>query len=470
MSSITFSQHELEQLSEIANGYDQISLDYGRQNLSTRFSLNEYNRRRRILRETLKNEGVEFALLASPESQCWLHGYQSRWYRTGTSTEWPPTNFTAVSTHSEELILFDTREHTMLIDSTVFFEKSAGSSPSGVTFVPLETVTKGDKGLDNIYGFIIEHLKEKGWINSAGGCGLELWSPRLNTATTSHLIAKLADLGSSTKDISRAVRMLQVRKSEEEIRVMREAGEILDGAFEHLKSPNLRWARIEEPLKPITSKLNKDMTEVQVWAEMEWAMAQLGNESSGLHNTVSGTRKFCHTLSGSRTLGEGPLLLDPCAVKYRYHTNTARQFFLGKKPPRELVKASLVAGNAVKVLNSISKEGMRFSELNILLRSYYQEAGLWEQRDWIGGYQLGISFAPDWVGEFNWNVDTEGDDAETDKIIREGMVTNFESFVLGAGIIDTIVFKKSGVEVLSKLPPYLYLVEEERYINEDDLM
>lgn len=464
----TATKQELQFLTEIANTYDDISLDHGKKALKSRFSLEEYTRRRQIVRNAMKEQGIEVALLGSPESQCWLHGYQSRWYRTGTSTDWPPTNFTAVSSNSEELILFDTREHTLLVESTVFFAKLAGSE-GGVTFVSLDTVTKGDKGLDNIHGFIIEHLHKKGWMKPGMTCGLELWSPRLNAATTTHLISKLEEAGNTTKDLTKTIRLLQCVKSAEEIEVMKVAAAILDLAFEHLKSSNLRWTKVSDPLKPITSKLDKEMTDVQVWAEMEWVMAQLGNESSGLHNTVSGTRKFCHTLSGTRILGEGPLLLDPCAVKHRYHANTARQFYLGSNIPKELAKASLVAGDAVKVLDLVAKAGMRFSELNASLRKYYKDAGLWEHRDWIGGYQLGISFAPDWVGEFNWNVDTECEDAETDKVIEEGMVTNFESFVVGAGIIDTIVFKKKGIEVLSKLPRYIYLVDEGRYVDERDL-
>lgn len=42
--------------------------------------------------------------------------------------------------------------------------------------------------------------------------------------------------------------------------------------------------------------------------------------------------------------------------------------------------------------------------------------------------------------------------AEKEKTVRQGLVTNFESCVGGAGFIDTVIFGKNSTEVLSTFP------------------
>ena len=49
-------------------------------------------------------------------------------------------------------------------------------------------------------------------------------------------------------------------------------------------------------------------------------------------------------------------------------------------------------------VRAILRPGLPFRELNATLLAYYRDTGLWERRGWIGGYEMGIAFAPDWVG------------------------------------------------------------------------
>lgn len=451
---------ELQTLEALNEAIEQVPLDYGKSQISKRFSPEEYSNRRQKLISAMSESKLDVLLLTSPESQCWLHGYQSRWYRTGSTTQWPPTNFSALH-KSGELVLFDTPDHKYIVGASVF---SGSDEYNSVVWQPIETAS-ADPNLDKVHSYIVDYLSEKGWLGISK-LGFEMWSPRLNAATTNHLAALLKKEHTiELQDISTTLRLLQLVKSEEELEHIRKAGVFLDAGYAHLLSDNLRWS---DSGTVKVSKLDSKMTEIQIWAEMEWAMAQQGGETAGLHNTVSRTRNFCHSLSTTREAGEGPILLDPSGVLDRYHANTARQLYFGK-PTKEFVKASFIAAGAIDVLNKVAKAGIPFSDVDEALRAYYQAANIWELRDWIGGYQIGIAFTPDWVGEFTWNVDAEGENAETDKIVQAGMVTNFESFVGGTGFIDTVVFKDEGVEVISKLPQVLYLVDEGRYIDRRDL-
>ena len=72
----------------------------------------------------------------------------------------------------------------------------------------------------------------------------------------------------------------------------------------------------------------------------------------------------------------------------------------------------------------------------------------------MGGYELGISFPPDWVGEWTFTVDEE----EPGGCFEEGLVSNFESVFQSAGVIETFVVESGGAKVLGKLPRELIVV------------
>jgi Xaa-Pro aminopeptidase len=86
--------------------------------------------------------------------------------------------------------------------------------------------------------------------------------------------------------------------------------------------------------------------------------------------------------------------------------------------------------------------------------------GIWESRWWIGGYDLGIAFPPDWVGVFQYSAEES-----SERVFVPGTVVNYESdFYLpkSAGlsaIMDTIVIDEEKAELLSRIPQKLIVVE-----------
>jgi hypothetical protein len=86
------------------------------------------------------------------------------------------------------------------------------------------------------------------------------------------------------------------------------------------------------------------------------------------------------------------------------------------------------------------------------LRRCYEEAGIWELRGWAGGYELGIAFPPDWVGELVWTVEEQ-----TEGTFRAGEVTNYES-VLGTALIDSFVLEGARARWLTHFPAELIVV------------
>ncbi|MFC7766084.1 M24 family metallopeptidase [Leucobacter soli] len=99
---------------------------------------------------------------------------------------------------------------------------------------------------------------------------------------------------------------------------------------------------------------------------------------------------------------------------------------------------------------------MRIGDVNRELYDYYEQAGVFELNSsvWIGGYEMGIAFPPDWVGEWKFTVVGGEDD---DRVFEAGTVANFES-MCGIGLLDSFVIEEDKTSLLSKLPHEIMVV------------
>jgi len=109
-----------------------------------------------------------------------------------------------------------------------------------------------------------------------------------------------------------------------------------------------------------------------------------------------------------------------------------------------------LAAGAYKVLADIIRSNLPVETVLKTMKGYYTKVDIDKRKWWWGGYELGLAFLPDWVGQFVYDptIDPKGER------FVPGMVVNYESnFYLprNAGmavLIDTVMFKKSGVKIL----------------------
>lgn len=386
------------------------------------FSREEYQGRLEHLRQRMAREKIDMVYVTAPDSMCYLHGYTARWYRGHSPTAWPPLAGTAIHVDHDHLIHFDFPMEEVLLKRT--------STASDVRFMP------DDERIDTGLPFIMRELKAEGWLT--GTIGLEFWSHIPNRAVSgSFEAAFLANGGKRVIDASYPIRAIRRAKSPQEIAYMGEAARICDIAHETVKAV-----------------LRPGVTELEVYGEATRAMARAGGETSGIVGAVSsGPYLAGHALNSRRVIQNGDTILyDPCGVVHRYHANLERAYYLGDPPP-DLVKLYRISGGSHRVLESAARAGAAVPEVCRELRRYYQEVGIWELRGWVGGYELGIAFPPDWVGEFVWTVEEE-----TEGEFLENEVTNFES-KFQTYQNDTYVYEKTGARNLSKIPPDLIVID-----------
>jgi len=86
----------------------------------------------------------------------------------------------------------------------------------------------------------------------------------------------------------------------------------------------------------------------------------------------------------------------------------------------------------------------------------------WEDRGFIGGYEMGIAFPPDWVGNFIYDVSSE---ENIDRSFEPGTVVNYENqFFLPRQVglyfmIESIAFGADDAHLLSNVPYELTVID-----------
>jgi hypothetical protein len=99
-------------------------------------------------------------------------------------------------------------------------------------------------------------------------------------------------------------------------------------------------------------------------------------------------------------------------------------------------------------------------KLQRLMDQAVEAADLREYVWWVGGYVLGISMPPDWVGHIYLN-DEEGFEAG---VFAPGFVANWEIQLWdldtheGVGVIDTMIMTEQGIEIPARHPATLTVV------------
>ena len=393
----------------------------GVEKLSPAFSEAEYRDRQRRVRERMAQDNIDLLWVMLPEGMCYLHGLQLNWYQGNSPKDWGARSGTAVHVDHDEPIHFESGGHV--------------GSLEAISVSKDNRFFRGDQ-----LEFIINELKASGWLGET--VGLEYWGYRPNRAISEMFEEAFLEAGCKVVDASDVMRDVRLVKSPAEVAVIEEAARICE----------IGHRTIEETLRP-------GVTELEMYGEAMRAMYAAGGETPGL---IQAFRKGMieenkglgsHAVPSRQILREGDsFLVDLCGVVHRYHSNTSRTYFLGE-PPAALVERFAKNAGSFEVLRETARDGTPVADVNRALAAYYEEQGLWKNPRWCGGYELGIAFPPDWVGEFNFAA---GD--ETAKgTFQTNMVTNYES-TIGVLVIDTLLYQEGKARRLTSLPHEVVVV------------
>ncbi len=390
------------------------------------FSKAEYQGRLNRVRERMAQDNIDMLFVTMPEDMCYLHGIELNWFQQNGPKAWGMNSISAVHVDHDTLIHFDSHDDLMAATSAA------------------EDIRRPQSGGGRPYEGHAMELEAAGWLK--GTVGLQYWSYRPVPARMKQLETVFEARGCPLVDGSDIMAEVRLHKSPAEIDVMMEAARICDIG-----------------LQAIMETLQPGVTELEVYGEMVRAMTRAGGGMSGLLSSIKvGGATFLHGIASTRVVQMGDhVICDICGVKNRYHSNTARGFFVGD-PPKKLADLYKMNGRAMETLAHHARAGMPLKELTKIMREFYQETGAWQMRQrgeisgYTGGYELGISFPPDWVGWWSFSV---GEEDTNDWIIQERQVFNYESYSTGStALIDTFVHETDRCRRLSMTPADLLVV------------
>ena len=400
--------------------------------LEVPFPDEEYAERLMRVRARMAADGIDLLFVSAPEGINYLSGYQCAWYQAQSPKRWPATSGIAVAADWPGAILFDTERERVL--------GRYCSNSRDTRIFPPASARDGR-------GFIVEELRREGWIGPGTRVGLEMGSYRPNRLLSESFERLLSAAGCRVADATDILRDVRWVKSPLEMACIEEAARIAD----------IGLAAARAAIRP-------EVTELEVYGEMVRAMAAAGGETPGIAQPVLSGRKVNapHAMASRRRIRPGELVLvDCCGVFKRYHCNTARTFACGD-PGRDVLDRSALCAASMEVLAGLVRPGLSAGELCAAMRAFFEDRGLWQDRGFIGGYEMGIAFPPDWVGNAVYDADAE----ETlERVFEPGTAVNYENqFFMPRhkGLyfaIDTICFHEEEARLMSGLDHGLDVVE-----------
>jgi Xaa-Pro aminopeptidase len=405
-----------------------LALETCQPELELAFSREEYAERLARIRGRMDADGIDLLWLTAPESLYYVSGYKCEWYQAQSPKQWPATSGIAVHRDHDRFILFDTPSEKIMCRFV--------TCADDMRIFPMGERRDG-------IAFIMDELKSEGWLS--GVAAMELHSYRPNPVISARFRAAFEQSGMAVKDGSDILRDLRWVKSPKEIEYIEKAAAITDIGIEAAKNA-----------------IRPGVTELEVYGEIMRAMAKAGGENPAITLPVlSGPKANTgHSLSSRRVIQAGEQVnVDVSGVYERYHCNAARAFHVGE-PAKDVLEFHRKSVGVFDVIAKMLRPNLPVAELVAKTRAYYEEQGIWTDAGWVGGYELGIGFPPDWVGNFVYEMT----DTESERIFEPGTIVNFESQFFSprlSGItyyIDSLLFKADRAYQPVKAPLDLVIV------------
>lgn len=386
------------------------------------FPNEEYDERRRKVREAMAGRGIDLLYVSSPRNITYLTGFEIIWFYHAS-----PTGLVMLA-DSEKVLFFDSYHERMVkefsyIDEAVFY----ATFPFHPTGPQLDTVINAMKGRGLLKGTI----------------GLEKWAYAPSPAMMQAMEERTTEAGAKVVDGSWIVDTVGLVKSPLEVACMKKAAEIADIGIE-------AGCKATRP----------GVSELEIAGMMQYAMAKAGGEEAAIRCPVSKEGfRMPHKPPTRLKLEFGETVFaDICGVYNRYHADLCRFFSLGEPSKEARERMELLAKSIPWVMEAI-KPGDPPTAIGKAIDSYLDSAGLTGLVA-RGGYDIGLSVPPDWVG--HTRVVGGG---FVDVGMVPGFVTNYEIFssdssIAELGLIDTFLMTEKGLEVLSNIPPEILVAGE----------
>ena len=282
---------------------------------------------------------------------------------------------------------------------------------------------------DNIYKFETDpvgRLDEIANTNSIDSVGIEKGS----ILSVREKKIKSA-LSKNVKNANKLINGLRIIKTEEEIKLYREAAE-----------------KTSEVMNTIIDELEVGMKEREISARAKYLMESLGAEGQSFEPfAMSGNHSWMpHRSSTDKELHDGDLtLLDMGMMFDGYSTDMTRTFMVGK-PSEEQEDMFEAASEAQRAAIEALGPGVRAKDIHSAAVSVFEEYGFAEYFPHLTGHGLGCDIHENPIIDENQEIE-----------LKPGMITTIEPGIYkegvgGARLEDMVLITDTGYEILTEAP------------------
>ncbi|MBE0583032.1 MAG: M24 family metallopeptidase [Desulfofustis sp.] len=329
----------------------------------TLFKEIEYRRRIDLTKERMSETAIEVLVVSDPANMNYLTGYDG----------W--------SFYTPQCLV-------LAVDDAIPLWVGRGMDAAGArhtTFLPEERII----GYPDHYvhspqrhplNFVGDVIRERGWGGKS--IGVEMDAYYFTARCFAELQKSLPDTRFVTADL--LVNWIRLIKSEAEIALMRQAGQIANRV-----------------MMTALDRLQPGVRECDVVGEVYRAQMSGTPEFGGDYPAIvpmmpTGEKTSAPHLTWTDEpyQNEQMVNLELAACRHRYHCPIARTAYLGKQPPKKLME---LADHTVEGLNltlAAIRPGLRAEEVELVWRRHIAKVGL-EKASRIG-YAMGLNYPPDW--------------------------------------------------------------------------
>ncbi|MDM5196675.1 Xaa-Pro peptidase family protein [Fictibacillus enclensis] len=354
----------------------------------------------------LERGGMDAAVIMLPDHQYYLTGFKALIYSRPIFLIINKERSTLVVPGLEEL---HAGQSAQVEEVKVYYEHPEESQTQHMSLV--ESVVKG-----NAKGSTI---------------GLDF----ANAPTS--LYQALTYWGYQVKDVGQELVRMRYVKEEEEIAMMKKAGELVNLALEtSLKACVENVSELEVDAKGNAALYAKASRDYPGSTLDTIVMSPSGKERTILPHVFSNTRRFQN--------GDGVIHSRQVALN-GYRAELERTIFIGK-PNDDQQKMFDLATKAQKMALDFIKPGVSASDVDQVTRNVFQKAGVADYAVHRTGHGLGISAHEEPYIRF-----------DSDLLLEEGMVFCVEPGIYIPGIggfrhSDTVILRKNGAELITHYP------------------
>ncbi len=389
----------------------------------TVFSRAEFEQRIQKTKQSMEAQGLEVVLLADPANMNYLTGYD------GWSFYTPQVVVLALDADQPLWIGrgmdVNGARHTVWIDQ------------ENIIGYPDSLVQVAD---NHPMRFAGECLKERGW--SAKRIGVEKDAYYFSVRWLEELRHILPE--SAILDCSLLVNWVRAVKSEQEIALMQQAGQIAERA-----------------MQAALDNIRPGVRECDAVAEVYRAQMQGTPEFGGDYPAIVPMMPTGEKTSAPHlTWTDEPyrkdqaVNLELAGCRHRYHCPIARTAYLGSTPPEKLQDLAQRTVDGLNLTLEAIKPGMKCEDVELVWRKHIAAFGL-EKESRIG-YSMGLNYPPDW-GEHTMSL-RPGDTTILAPNMTFHMILGMWMDDFGFECSESFRVTEDGCQTFARFPRKLFLL------------